>query len=189
MTLLLLMAIVAFVYKSCIAQGMSQETWGKAVHARTVVRFFFLPANSYAHPPLIFRVVPKDDKRLGTAPIENMGGRTSFISIEEMHNLIQVLQYSGLAWQQSRSAKPVSRIPNKEKTDRMEISIFFTDHPTQAYISAANLCQTLSGLDKVFIQPRALWEFHLYRVEYGCSVRNFNRSAYPQHDDPKFDKE
>ena len=189
MTTLVMLAITAFVQGYCIAPAAAQEGWGKAVDSGTVVRFFFLPANSYAHPPLILRVAPQGDKRLSTAPIVNMGGRTPFISTEEMSNLVQALERSRLTWRPSLSAKSVSPIPNREKTDRMEISIFFTDHPIQAYVPASELCQTLSGVDKAFIHSRALWEFKLYRVEYGCLVRNFNRSAYPQHDDPKIDKE
>lgn len=185
----LILAAALFVQGYCPAQAVSQEAWEKPVDAATVVRFFYLPADSYAHPPLIFRVAPQGDRRLGTAPIVNMGGRTPFISTEEMQKLIQGLTRTGLAWEQSGSPKPVSPVPNREKADRMEISIFFTDHPVQAQIPASQLCQTLSELDKAFVQPRALWEFQLYRVDYGCSVQNFNRSAFPQHDDPKLDKQ
>lgn len=184
-----MLAIVLIVHGHCLAQTASPETWGKPAETGTVVRFFYLPPESYAHPPLIFRVTSPGDKRLGSAPIVNMGGRTPYISSEEMENLIQGLKHTGLTWKQSTSAKLVSPIPTREMTDRMEISIFFTDHPTQAHVSPSELCQTLSGLDKVFIQARALWEFQLFRVEYSCTVPGFNRDAFPQHDDLTRDKE
>ena len=67
------------------------------VNKETVVRFFYLPANDYLHPALFFRVVGTNSSRLNTAPITNHGGRTPYISIEEMQALIKLLDSAGLS--------------------------------------------------------------------------------------------
>ena len=53
------------------------------------------------------------------------------------------------------------------------------------FVDPKQICERLAPLDAALKQPRALWEFQLFRVDYGCHVPGFNRNAFPEHDDPK----
>jgi hypothetical protein len=152
------------------------------VGGHTVVRFFYLPPNSYLHAALIFRVVGDHDPRLNTSPINNLGGRTPYITLAEMQNLIQQLSDLDLSWQQSKRVEVPKELTTKEMTDRLQIDIFFSQGTDRTLVDPQRLCATLATLDPAFRQPRALWEFQLFRVDYHCTVPGFNRNAYPEHD-------
>jgi len=146
---------------ACIAvspvfcQANGKQPLNVRVDKNTIVRIFYLPPESYLHPPLIFRVAGENDPSLGTAPI-NLIGRTPHISLSEMRNLVNALADWNLSWQKSKKLEA----------------------PKQ-------LCERLAPLDAALKQPRALWEFQLFRVDYGCHVQGFDRNAFPEHDDPK----
>jgi hypothetical protein len=153
------------------------------VDENTVVWLFFVPADSYFHPPLIFRVVGENDSRLNSAPIVNLGGRTPYISLTEMRNLVQKLGHTDLSWHESEKSEVPKRIKPGEITDKMQIKIFFGSGTDWALLDPKKICATLAPLDAAFREPRALWEFQLFRVDYGCKVPGFKRDKYPQHDE------
>ena len=155
-----------------------------SVDKNTIVRFFYLPPESYLHPPLIFRVAGAKDGRLGTAPI-NPPGRTPYISLSEMRNLVTALADWNLSWQESKKLETPKKIETREMTDKMEVNVFFSRGTARALVDPKQLCERLAPLDAALKQPRALWEFQLFRVDYGCHVPEFNRNAFPEHDDPK----
>ena len=104
------------------------QTYGKQPHharvdKNTVVRIFYLPPESYLHPPLIFRVAGGSDPRLGTAPI-NILGRTPYISLSEMRNVVTALAEWNLSWRKSKRLETHKRIETREMTDKMEVSVF-----------------------------------------------------------------
>lgn len=94
------------------------------VDKNIVVRFFYLPANDYLHPALIFRVAGAKSQRLNTAPITNHGGRTPYISIKEMQSLIKMLDRSGLAWRETKTVEVPKMVGFRETTGKLEIKIF-----------------------------------------------------------------
>lgn len=156
------------------------------VHAdkNTIIRIFYLPPESYLHPPLIFRVAGANDLRLGTAPI-NIVGRTPYISLPEMRNLVAALADWHLSWQKSKRLETPKKIETREMTDKMEVKLFSSRGTDRVLIDPKELCERLAPLDAALKQPRALWEFQLFRVDYGCHVPGFHRDAFPEHDDPK----
>lgn len=166
----------------CQANGKPPLNLG--VDKNTIVRFFYLPPESYLHPPLIFRVAGENDPRLGTAPINPLG-RTSYISLSEMRNLVTALADWNLSWQESKKLETPKKIETREMTDKMEVKVFSSRGTDRALVDPKQLCERLAPLDAALKQPRALWEVQLFRVDYGCHVPGFNRNAFPEHDDPK----
>jgi hypothetical protein len=153
------------------------------VNGNTAVTFFYLPANSYLHPALIFRVAKPGSPLMNTAPITNRGGRMPYISIEEMRDLIELLAHSDLSWRKSKQVE-IPRTPSfSETTGKLEIKVISSDGTALSLSNPDSLCQTLAPLDAVLKQPRARWEFQLFRVDYHCQVSGFNRYAYPEHDE------
>lgn len=153
------------------------------VNDNTAVMFFYLPANSYLHPALIFRVAKPGSPLLDTAPIVNRGGRTPYISIREMRNLVQLLSRSDLSWRRFKRVE-VPRAPSfNETTGKLEIKIFSSDVTALSLSNPDKLCHTLAPLNAALKQPRARWEFQLFLVDYHCQVAGFDRKAYPEHDE------
>ena len=164
-------------------QATGKQPLNVRVDESTIIRIFYLPPESYLHAPLIFRVVRENDPRLGTAPI-NLLGRTPYISLSEMRNLVTALADSNLSWQKSKLETP-KKIETREMTDKMEIKLFSSRGTDRAFVDPKRLCERLAPLDAALEQPRAHWEFQLFRVNYGCQVPEFDRNAFPEHDDPK----
>lgn len=175
---------------ACIAaspvfcQAKGKQPLDMRVDKNTIVRFFYLPPESYLHPPLIFRVAGEDDPRLGTAPISLLG-RAPYISLSEMRNLVTALAGWNLSWQKSRKLETPKKIETREMTDKMEVKVFSSRGTERVFVDPKQLCERLAPLDAALKQPRALWEFQLFRVEYGCHVQGFDRNAFPEHDDRK----
>jgi len=166
--------------------GISQPASGHKsfslpVNNQTAVRFFYLPANDYLHPALIFRVASPQSGELGTAPIISHGGRTPYISIDEMRKLVQMLDHSNLLWSETKTVEVPGMVGFKETTGMLQIKVFSSGGTASSNSDPSRLCKTLAPLDAAFKQPRALWEFQLFRVNYGCSVPGFDRKAFPEH--------
>lgn len=176
-----------------VAFGVCQVVYGQSAQVRgplavpvndvTVVTFFYLPANSYLHPALIFRVAKPGSPLVNTAPITNRGGRTPYISIEEMRDLVGLLDRSDLTWHKSKQVEVPGAPSFSETTGKLEIKIISSDGTALSLSNPDNLCETLAPLDAVLKQPRARWEFQLFRVQYRCQVPGFDRNAYPEHDE------
>lgn len=165
-------------------QSNEKQSLNVPVHENTIIRIFYLPPESYFHAPLIFRVAGENDPRLGTAPMVFLG-RTSFISLSEMQNLVTALADSDLSWQESKKLETPKKIKTSEMTDKMEIVLFSSGGTDRAFVDPKQLCERLAPLDAALKQPRGRWEFQLFRVDYGCHVPGFARNAFPEHDDPK----
>lgn len=177
-------SLACMVVLPVFCQTTGKQPLNARVDENTIIRIFYLPPESYLHPPLIFRVVRENDRRLGTAPI-NLLGRTPYISLSEMRNLVTALAESNLSWQKSKKLETPKKIETREMTDKMEIKLFFSTRTDRAFVDPKRLCERLAPLDAALKQPRARWEFQLFRVDYGCRVQGFDRNAFPEHDDPK----
>ena len=148
----------------------------------TIVRFFYLPAEDYLHPALIFRVAGEKDPKLNTAPI-NHTGRTAYISLAEMQDLIQRLSRTGFSWQESKKVEVPKMIGFTDTPGGLEIKLFSSKGTAVTHSNPKKLCETLAPLDAALKQPRALWEFQLFRVDYNCVVPGFDRNAFPEHEE------
>ena len=166
----------------CQANG--KQPLNVRVDKNTIVRIFYLPPESYLHPPLIFRVAGENDPRLGTAPI-NLLGRTPYISLSDMRHLVTALADWNRSWQRSKKLETPKKIETREMTDKMEVKVFSSRGIDRVLVDPKQLCERLAPLNAALKQPRALWEFQLFRVDYGCHVQGFDRNAFPEHDDPK----
>lgn len=146
----------------------------------SVLQFFFQPLDGrYFHVPLLFRVVNKSDPRWNTAPLLDIG-RTAYISLSEMHELMTRLAQLPLQWDESakiENLEPYKIIP---LGPRMRIKILSVNGTANSSINPDNICETLAQLDDTIKTPRALWEFQLFRMKYDCRVPNFNPDAYPE---------
>jgi hypothetical protein len=157
----------------------------------TVVRFFYLPPNDYLHPALFLRVAADGYSRINTEVFIDHEGRTTYISLEEMRALVAKLALSKLSWEKTGRAQSPREVGFGETTSDFEITVYSPSETYQAefqprvvkgHYDSKKICSTLAPLDSTIKQPRALWEFQLYRRDYRCSVPGFDRSAYPDHD-------
>jgi hypothetical protein len=177
-------ALVVLGFLLMFRQVHGEETLEVHVDESTIIRFFYLPVDSYLHPALAFRVAPENDARFGTAPIDYVG-RTPYVSLSEMRNLVSAIGDLSLSWQTSPKPEVPKLIDPRKMPDKMEIEIFSSRGTDRALVDPTRLCETLAPLDEALNQRRARWEFELFRVDYGCKVPGFDRSAFPEHDDPK----
>jgi hypothetical protein len=179
-----LISLACMVAVPVFCQAKGNQRLNVRVDKSTVIRIFYLPPESYLHPALIFRVARENDPRLGTAPISLLG-RTPYISLSEMRNLAAALADWDLSWQKSKKLETPKKIETREMTDKMEVKMFSSSGTDRVLVDPKQLCERLAPLDAALKQPRALWEFQLFRVDYGCHVQGFDRNAFPEHDEPK----
>jgi hypothetical protein len=144
----------------------------------TAVRFFYHDEENYFHFPLIVRPVASGDPRLGTAPMVSEG-RTAYISMEEMQQLLKRLMLLDLSWQVSKKTEVLGSYKRLYRSDRMGIVIVCSKGTARANLDPKKICDTLATLDEDIKTPRALWEFQLFRTGYSCSVPGFDYHAYP----------
>lgn len=145
----------------------------------SVVRFFYQPQdNNYFHVPLVFRVVDNQDARWNTAPVFDVG-RTAYITLSEMLQLVASLSRSSLAWHESTKVENLETYKTIHSYGGMGVTVLSVDGTAKATIEPSRICDTLASLDAVLQTPRALWEFQLFRMQYHCQVPNFDPKAYP----------
>jgi len=155
-----------------------------AVDEKTVVRFFYYPAGDYIRIPLLFRVVEEDNPVLNTAPMREEG-RTVYISLPEMRNLVQALTRSGLGWEETEAVEVLGSYKDLTRAgiglDTMDVRVVTAKGTAKADISPRAICMILKPLDAALKTPRPLWEFQGFRLNYGCKVPGFKPHSYPDH--------
>jgi hypothetical protein len=156
------------------------RTFDITANQNTIVRFFYQPVLSSRHPALLFRVVGDKDSRLNTMSIAE-AGYTVDITLGEMTDLLQKLAHSDLLWQESDQVEVPKTFKGRVLTDGMEIKVFSRKGTAQSLTALKKICATLEPFDSVFKEPRALWEYQMFRHDDGCSVPGLNRDAYPDH--------
>ena len=179
---LLIMALIG-TSLSCTEPPRSHAALSGPVDTNTIVRFFYIPTQSYTHPPLVLRVVGEKDPRLDRAPLSDVG-QTAYISLAEMREVVQMLNDSLSSWDTSTDVEVLRPMRDLEIHYGMEIVVFFSTGTARTVITPSMVCATLAPLD-VALRNRALWEFQLFRVEYNCDVPGFDRHKYPEHDRPE----
>jgi hypothetical protein len=144
------------------------------------VRFFLQATGDNFLVPLVFRAVDQKDPRLNTAPILD-SGRTAYISLSEMQQLLPALAHSGLLWREAGTVEILGSFRLLQPAADMDITIVSSHGTARAALDPKKVCNTLRPLDSALKTPRALWEFQLFRTAYGCKVPRFNYDAYPDH--------
>lgn len=162
------------------SQAASQQhTLTLPADKNSIVRFFYTPPiNNYYHAPLLFRVVAESDSRWNTAPALE-AGRTAYISLSEMQNLIAALAAGHLSWTESKTVEePETFTKVHGHGGGMEAKVFSAEGTGYAKIVPDKICDTLAALDTTLRAPRALWELQFFRMQYQCRVPNFDPDAY-----------
>ncbi|HEY6386975.1 MAG TPA: hypothetical protein VIX91_14970 [Candidatus Acidoferrum sp.] len=148
---------------------------------KTVVRFFYQPAlGDYFHAPLVFSVVQEGNPLLNTAPMRE-AGRTAYISLSEMREMLQSLKRSDIVWEESGDTVTLGSYKKLPLLDEMEILIASSTGMARTRVAPKTICGTLKPLDLALKTPRALWEFQRFQLNYGCKVPGFKYDAYPDH--------
>jgi hypothetical protein len=176
---LLLVAILGATSLDCAQTTGDGNVLNSPADESVAIRLFFQPPGDYFHAPLIFRVVDQKDPRLNTAPILD-SGRTVHISLSEMQQLLPAVTHLRLLWRQAEIVEVLgsSRVLGLAIT--MDITIVSSHGTARAALGPKNICAALSPMDSALKSPRALWEFQLFRLGYGCKVPGFDYDAYPK---------
>jgi hypothetical protein len=160
---------------------MGTSVLNAPVDEHMVVRFFYQPAGEYFHFPLVFRVVEEGDPLLNTAPMREEG-RTAYISLSEMRELVQRLIQTDLAWRESDAVEALGSFKKLDPVGiGLEIFVGCSNGTARTTIAPRKICETLTPLDTALKSPRAVWELQLFRLGYDCKVPGFDRDAYPDH--------
>jgi hypothetical protein len=146
----------------------------------SVVRFFYQPPEGeYFHVALLFRAVEEDDPRWNTTAYSDVG-RTAYISLSDMQQLISDLVHSSLRWDESTKVEGLETYKSIHSYGYgMGVKVLSAKGTAKAVIEPGRICETLSSLDGALLAPRALWEFQGFRLQYHCRVPSYNPDAYP----------
>ncbi len=158
--------------ESSLLQRTADET--------TAVRFFFPGEGEWFHPPLILHVVEGGDTRLKTAPYLP-AGRTAYITLSEMQNLLKGLSQLKLDWSESRDTETFGSPFDLPHVYAMRITVVSSEGAARTQFAPSKTCETLASLDATLTSPRALWEFRALLVDDGCKISGFVPDAYPDH--------
>jgi len=175
------LSFIAALTSAQLASGQT-TTQGHALTLATskdsVVRFFYQPpGGEYFHVALLFRVVKKSDSLWNSAPVVDEG-RTAYISLSEMQQLMSKLTRLPLHWSASAQREALETYANIHSYRGMGIKVLSANGTAKATIAPDEICKTLGALDGALQTRRALWEFQFFRLQYHCQVTNFNFNAY-----------
>jgi hypothetical protein len=144
----------------------------------TVVRFYYHPPNADRFVyPLVLRVVAANDERMNVAPVL-AEGRTVYISLSEMHELVAGMTRSITMGQQTRGVEVLGAWEMIPITEAMDVVIIFSKGAARGVIFREGICKILGSLDSALKTPRAHWEFQRFRFYYGCRVPGFDDAKY-----------
>lgn len=145
----------------------------------SVLRFFYEPNDSnYFHVALVLRVADEKDSKLDTAPVFDIG-RTAFITLPEMQQLLEKLSHADLNWRESAKTGSLESYKTIHSNGGMNVKVLTSNSTAEATIKSERICDDLASLDASLKTPRALWEFQLFRLGFHCNVPNFNYHKYP----------
>jgi len=145
------------------------------------IRFFFQPPNAdFSRPALIFRVASEGDPNWNSAPIDRQG-RSAYISIVEMKELIKLLQATDIKWHGSSQHEQIVPFMTLPEARDMTVTAFAPNGTASATIPPKRICEVLAKLSQGITTARAHWEFGFFRRMYHCKVPDFNPYAYVDH--------
>ena len=172
---------LAIIYSVCTNAACQDRALTAPGDKDTVVRFFYQPHDGeYFHVALIFRVVEENDPRWNTVVYSDVG-RTSYVSLSDMRQLITSLSHLSLRWKESTKIEGLETYRNIHSYgDGMGVKVLSRKGTAKGTIESFRICDTLALLDGSFLTPRALWEFQGFRLQYHCRVPTYNPDAYPE---------
>jgi hypothetical protein len=165
----------------CSSQSISQSrVLGTPVDETTRLRFFYEhDIDNHFYQPLIFQVVPKDDRKRYEAPLRP-GGQYVSITASEMQTLLGKLSRSNISWKESDAVEIFGpTIPRG--TGYLDVTVVSSRGTARGSIARREVCEGLGNMDSAIDTPRALWEFQLYRWINDCKIRGFDPKKYPDH--------
>jgi hypothetical protein len=147
----------------------------------SVVRFFYQPPKGhYFHDPLIFRVVEENDPRWNTTAYSDVG-RTAYVSLSDMQQLITNLGHLSLQWDESAEVEGLETYKTIQMYGYgMAIKVLSVEGTAKATIEHDKTCETLARLGGALLTPRALWEFQGFQLDYHCRVPSYDPDAYSE---------
>lgn len=178
--LLGLIVFVSVAWWSFAQEKGDGNVLNSAADKSVAIRFFYDPPGDSFLFPLIFRVADPNDPRYNTAPLLD-AGRTAYLSLSDMRRLLPDLAHLPLLWRHAETVEAFGSYNVLQLTDTMDVKVVSSHGTARAAIPSKKVCETLSSMDSAISTPRALWEFQLFRRNYGCKVPAFDIKKYPDH--------
>ena len=138
----------------------------------SAVRIFY-SSGDVVSEPLVFRPVEKKSPLLNTA-IWGKEGWTTYVTLDEMSQLMVQLAQLSLSWKESRKLKGLPfKIPI-ESPENVVIEVVSTMGTANTKLNPSLICERLKPLDPALRTHRALWELQHFRVFNGCQIPGFD---------------
>jgi hypothetical protein len=138
----------------------------------SAVRIFY-SSGDVVSEPLVFRPVDQKSPLLNTA-LWAKEGWTSYVTFDEMSQLMAQLAQLNLSWKESRKLKVLPfKIPI-ESPENVVIEVVSTMGTANTKLNPTLICERLKPLDPALRTYRALWELRHFRVFNGCQIPGFN---------------
>jgi hypothetical protein len=143
----------------------------------SVVRIFYY-SGDVIDGPLVFRPVEQNSPSLNSA-LWTKEGWTTYVSFDEMSQLMARLAQLNLSWKESKKPKALEpfKIPLEDPIN-VDIEVVSSTGTAKAKLSPTMLCEKLKLLDSALRTYRALWELRHFRVFHGCQIPGFNFFEY-----------
>jgi hypothetical protein len=165
--------------ESSSAAGEKSKHVRLACNESTIIRFFLQSPNSdFLRPPIVLRVAKKGSSELMTAPI-NVEGRSAYVTVEEMREIMNSLQTLDVSWSTSKARESVIPYIKMPRSDDMLITVFSSDGTAKASIPPGRICEVLAKMNAGISSHRAHWQFGYFRGMCSCKVPGFNWEEYP----------
>lgn len=172
---------VAFLSSMGVAQQVMNPDPGilaSPVNSQTAVRFSrHVPLENHWVFPLVFRVATKGKMQMKTAPVLT-AGRTVYIPLSEMKNLIQAIVRFVPMPAETRHHETFSSWQLFYLSKNMDVEIIYSRGAALGRIWHTNICQVLARLNQSIHTPRPRWEFQEFRAYQGCLVPGFDSDKY-----------
>ena len=148
-----MVALLLFLAALCSGQIVRQNRiFNAPVDEKTGVRFFYQnDIKDHFYPPLIFRVVDKDDPRKSTAPL-GPEGRQVFVTAPELQNLLQRLFQANIFWQESGSVEKFGPSYQAKGKGYLDITVASSKGTARSSIGRSEVCRLLELWTRVSIR-------------------------------------
>jgi hypothetical protein len=144
----------------------------------TAIRLSYYGGGDVIQAPLIFRPAQPGNTRLNTA-LATMEGWNTYVSFDEMAQLMQALARSNLAWKESKKVKSLEHFKEPDEiSDNVRIEVVSPMGTARAKISSTKICEDLKPLNSALTTERGLWEFQSFLVFLNCKIPGFDFLKY-----------
>lgn len=150
------------------------------------IRLYYDPLDSSLFvPPVVIKAVGEEDQRLGTMSMTSeYNTNLLYISKSEMESFVGVLVKRKLKWEEpyaSFSLKYDRKNPQSwPPPNLLEVAANCESGTSRTEVQRESICETLRELNAVIRTDRASWYLQGYRLNWGCSVPQFEPGKYPR---------